>query len=181
MPLSEVFKHAGFPQAVQVGLKRTRNRWVGFLVTNEMRLELIYPKFGIARFDKVGSKRWKLDFIKPDFEYLFAHPAQMARIFDYQDLRSIRMSMRTLFNRDSVPAAALDGLAELVYRFKDTEDKQLADAVAYIIKTLAKHDVGRYQQFFRQVTETAKNAKIRNYSEEYIQRRISDDQFSISD
>ncbi len=80
---------------------------------------------------------------------------------DASELREIVYHLR---KQESIGRDILDRSADRIYRSRLEPGEELADALAWLCKIIAKSGDGRYKQLLLEVSNTATNNKLRKYA-----------------
>jgi hypothetical protein len=176
--LDEVYSILGMPDGVtgvNVPKGRAGHSYVKVKISDDM-IVFAYSGIGTIRFifdDAIDKRNWLLAEAMSD-KGLVWKPLDgkfvtinelvnkdLITTGDAADLREIVYHLRKLNN---IERAILDRAADRVYRSRLEPGEELADALAWLCKIIAKSGDGRYKQLMLDISNTAENAKLKKYA-----------------
>jgi len=176
--LDEVYSILGTPNdvsGVNVAKGRAGHSFVKVQTSDDM-IVFMYSGIGTIRFvfdDAKAKNNWLLADAKSDKGLIWKQldgkfvtineliNADLITTGDASELREIVYHLR---KQESVERAILDRAADRIYRSRLEPGGELADALAWLCKILAKSGDGRYMQILLDVSNTAVNDKLRKFA-----------------
>jgi len=176
--LDEVYSILGAPndiRGVNVPKGRAGHSYVKVRISDDM-IVFVYSGIGTIRFafDEAKDKNdWLLAEAKSDKgliwdplggRFVTINDLVNADLITTGDASELREIVYHLRKQTSIGRDILDRSADRIYRSRLEPGEELADALAWLCKIIAKSGDGRYKQLLLDVSNTATNNKLRKYA-----------------
>ncbi len=172
--LAEVLNSIQQPDLVKVGLQRKRNRWLVFVVVNDMRLDLIYNQAGRLRFNKVKSDFWKLEYIDPIIDDSKDLLVDFKKIYLIKDIASKRLMVQKIYKEKTGEQVHIDVLADYLWRNMQTDESVHIDTLSWIVRVLNDRDSKRYNAMLLKISHDAHSRKLKRYAKKHSDKKLKD-------
>lgn len=136
--------------------------WTGY-AENEYRIAQISP--AAARAQLGYSQERPSDATRSEFEEGALGPEQLLALLRSPNPFDVKRAMEILWDLPALDLAQLDAVAARLWTDRATEDKHMADAMAWLCRILGRSGNPRYQPMLLKVAADARARKVRRHAE----------------
>lgn len=81
---------------------------------------------------------------------------------------TIRKAAKIFYQEETLETETLDIVATVIWKYRNTDDRIMADAIAWLCKVVGKSKNSRYQTLISEVSKISENSKIERYAEKQL-------------
>lgn len=135
------------------------------------QLQVTYQDKGTIQFlrNKVeyGRVVWKVHRVFPEkkFTVYEDEPEGLIDKLESTNPNAIRKAAKKLYQEEKLEVEILDLVGKVIWKYKNTDDHIMVDAIAWLCKVVGKSRNPRYQTLISEVSKTTENSKIEKYAE----------------
>lgn len=170
--IAAVHRKLGLPDQVNVSYDAVTRGWGIYSASVKlMQMQYVYENVGTVRFKRditASDNGWYVDMVT---SYNVAgtggsRAASIRQRLSTTNGASLRNVAKTLYNEKTGDEAALDEVAQRIYRsMQESGDGTTIDALAWLCRVLEQARNPRYRDVLQQVQRGAAHSKLRRYAE----------------
>jgi hypothetical protein len=170
--ISDIYKKIGLPDHEGYHNVSRLRPFVGRVYFSQ--LQITYEDKGTIQFieDGVNNGRvvWEVYRVFPVKKVVIYEdePEGLIDKLKSNNPGAIRKAAKKLYSEQQVETETLDLVARVIWKYRNTDDDKMIDAIAWLCKVVGKSRNSRYQTLISEVAKTTENSKIERYAEKQL-------------